>query len=160
MVVVSRKITTINLEEDHVDWMDSQGLNRSEFINTLIQRHRSGEGQIEDAVRQHRIQQLRSEIESNRAQVESKESELEHLLSAQERASAREDEYETRVESIGDEFAESHRVFPTFRPDASEVADEFGKQLAEVANDIREYVEENYDIDDSRWTDSYGDGMA
>lgn len=157
---MARKSTSVNLEEEHVNWMESEGLNRSEFINTLIHRHRSGKGQIEDAVREHRIQQLRSEIESNRAQVESKESELEHLLSAKERASAREDEYESRVKSIGDEFAESHRVFPTFRPDASEAADEFGKQLAEVADDIRAYVEENYEIDDSRWTDSYGDGMA
>ena len=155
-----RQSTSVNLDEEHVNWMESKGLNRSEFINTLIHRHRSGEGQIEDAVRQHRMTQLRAELEANRAQIESKESELKHLIEAEERADSRESEYNDMIETIGDDFAESSRIFTTFRAEASAVAGEFGLQLGEVADDIRVYVEENYDIADDRWTDSYGDGMV
>ena len=158
---MGRKSISVYLEEEHIEWIESQNLNRSEFMNELVKRHRNGQGQIEDAVREFRVEQLRSEISAKESQVQSQRRELEHLLEYEEQVEERESEYTDRISSVGDEFATSTHVFPTFRTDAKAIADDFGKQLGEVSEDIKSYVEEQgYDIEEDRWTDAYGDGMA
>jgi len=76
---MARKSTSVNLEEDHVEWMDRENKNRSEFINELIQAYRDGGGMIETAMNEKRRRELDTEIRALRNKLELKEEEREEL---------------------------------------------------------------------------------
>ena len=74
-----RKATSVYLEVDHVEWMERQNLNRSEFVNDLISRYRDGNGRMDEAVARFRLEQLSSEEVSVESRLETIQSEKERL---------------------------------------------------------------------------------
>lgn len=81
-----RTPTSVNLETDHAEWMDRENINCSELVNDLIDRYRSGRSQIDDAVREMRIEQLESEVDSLSTEAERKREELDQLREEHTRA--------------------------------------------------------------------------
>lgn len=82
-----RTPTSVNLRDDHREWMDNEDINRSGFINNLIEEYRQSEGRMDDIIRNYQIQQLRADIEAEKSKVESKERRLEQLINEQEERS-------------------------------------------------------------------------
>lgn len=68
--------------------------------------------------------------------------------------------YEDDLIAFLDNFANSRAVFPRFKSDVEEIATEHNKSLKQVISDVKDYAEAHeYDIDDDRWTDDFGDGI-
>lgn len=75
--------TSVNLRDDHREWMDQECINRSAFINDLIEEYRQSEGRMDDVIRTYQVQQLRADIEAEKSKIESKENRLEELVNEQ-----------------------------------------------------------------------------
>jgi len=106
-----------------------------------------------------RLESVRDEIEVLREEEAELEREVRNLEEAIETA---EDDmgYEDDVKALFNEFANSRAVLPRFRSDAKDIADEHGKSLAEIEQDLKELGEESdYEIAEERWTDRMGSGL-
>ena len=73
--------TSVNLREDHQEWMDAENINRSGLINELIEEYRNGPTEAEYAAKEYRKQQLETDIAQARSTVETKEKQLERIKS-------------------------------------------------------------------------------
>lgn len=82
-----RTSTSVNLRDDHKEWMDSEDINRSGFINNLIEEYRKSEGRMDDVIRNYQIQQLRADIEAEKSKIDSKERRLSELVTEQQERS-------------------------------------------------------------------------
>ena len=81
--MTDRTPTSVNLRDDHREWMDEENVNRSSFINELIEEYRQSEGRMDDVIRNYQIQQLKADIEAEKSKIQSKESRLEDLVNEQ-----------------------------------------------------------------------------
>jgi outer membrane murein-binding lipoprotein Lpp len=77
----SKSPTSVNLRDDHAEWMDANSINRSELINQLITQYRQSGGQESGAVRRLRMKQLETQINAKESEVELLRSEYESLQS-------------------------------------------------------------------------------
>lgn len=68
--------TSITLEAENREYLDREVNNRSAFINDLIEAHRQGKSDIDEAIARYRRQQLQSELNT----VESRKEEIENEL--------------------------------------------------------------------------------
>jgi len=115
--------------------------------------------QAQKEQKEARLESIREEIRVLRDQERELESEVRGLEDAIESA---EDDigYEDELKALFNEFANSRAVLPAFRTDAQEIADDHGRGLAQIEEDLRELAEESdYEIDESRWTDRMGGGL-
>lgn len=138
--MAERKPRSVNLDVEHIEWMDENVYNRSEFINELISLHRQGTGEMNEAVARFRREQLRSQEASLETRLESVRSELttveEDIATAQN---------ETAIEVA--EAAENltgvtlTKENPAVRKQAKNV----GMATDELIEAVREWREENRD---------------
>lgn len=106
-----------------------------------------------------RREAVRNEIEVLKQEESKLAGEIEEL---DEEIASVEDEpsYEDDLETLFNEFANSRAVLPRFRSDAKQIADEHGKTLSEIEQDLRDLAEDSeYEIEESRWTDKLGGGL-
>lgn len=68
--------TSVSLTAENREYLDREVNNRSAFINDLIQAHRQGKSDIDEAIARYRQEQLESELRK----VESRRRELEDEL--------------------------------------------------------------------------------
>lgn len=108
---MTRTPTSVNLEDDHAEWMDGENINRSEFINKLIGQYRDNEGRVEEAIQEFRAEQLLEEADDLESDGESKirkaerkrkkaQEFLEASESAHERTVAELDEAREHLENV------------------------------------------------------------
>lgn len=71
--------TSVTLEPENREYLDREVNNRSAFINDLIEAHRKGKSEMEEAIARHRKQQLKSELRSVESREEQITNELEHI---------------------------------------------------------------------------------
>jgi len=90
--VSDRERISVTLESENVAYLDREVNNRSAFINDLIEAHRKGKSEIDEAVARHRKQQLESELRRIESEKSSVQSELEHLEEKLSREEARKQE--------------------------------------------------------------------
>lgn len=81
--MADRTPTSVNLRDDHREWMSEENINRSGFINDLIEEYRQSEGRMDDVIRNYQIQQIRADIEAEKSKIESKQSRLQDLIEEQ-----------------------------------------------------------------------------
>jgi seryl-tRNA(Sec) selenium transferase len=81
MTKQSKSPTSVNLREDHKEWMDSQSINRSELINELLEQYRKTDGVESDAIRRFRAKQLETQIDAKENEVSLLKQELEEIQS-------------------------------------------------------------------------------
>lgn len=81
--MTDRTPTSVNLRDDHREWMEDENINRSGFINDLIEEYRQSEGRMDAVIRNYQIQQLRADIEAEKSKVRSKENRLQELVDEQ-----------------------------------------------------------------------------
>lgn len=72
-----RKPTSFNLTAENREWLDENVGNRSEFLNDLIEHHRQGNSQMDEAVARFRKEQLMAEKAAMESRLESMENEIE-----------------------------------------------------------------------------------
>ena len=72
---------SVNLREDHKEWMDAENINRSSLINELITQYRNGPTQAEYAAKEYRKQQLQTDIAQAKTTIETKQEQLERIES-------------------------------------------------------------------------------
>lgn len=76
---MARNPTSVNLEEEHREWMDRENLNRSDFINHLIDAYRGGSGVVETTMNHYRKREIQTEMQSLERKLEILEEEYEEL---------------------------------------------------------------------------------
>lgn len=87
--MTDRTPTSVNLRDDHREWMNEENINRSSFLNDLIEEYRQSEGRMDDVIRNYQIQQLKADIEAEKSKIQSKESRLEDLVNEQRERSSK-----------------------------------------------------------------------
>jgi hypothetical protein len=70
---------SVNLRDDHKEWMDAENINRSALVNDLIEQYRNGPAKAEYAAKEYRKQQLQVDIEKARAEINTKKPQLERI---------------------------------------------------------------------------------
>lgn len=79
MVGVSSNITSISLSDENAAYLERVCDNNSAFINRLLDKHRQGSSEMEEAIARHRREQLQSELNQIENRREAVENELEHV---------------------------------------------------------------------------------
>lgn len=153
MVAVSedKKAISVSLDAEHVDWMDSENINRSGLLNDLVDQYRSGGDSVDTAVKRMRLSQIEQQIESNERENEQLREEMErietHVDSAQQRYHAELDD----VLSTMEDGAGIHAGMPRVKSLASDFYGDAAR-APDVIDDLRERADD-YDIDDSQWNE-------
>lgn len=75
----NRTPTTINLDDDHREWMDEQNMNRSETVNEALTYYRESKGHVKNALIKHRQEELQQEAESLEERAEKKREQAREL---------------------------------------------------------------------------------
>lgn len=83
---MSKKQVSVTMDEELVEWLDSEYHNRSAAISELVKAARDGGGAAEEAVRQYHIQQLEADLTRQELQVEATQERLETLRSIEQQA--------------------------------------------------------------------------
>lgn len=149
-----RESISVYIKKRHNEWMEAKNINKSGFIDDLIDNYRAGGGQVEDALQRMREQQLESELESATNRVEQMENELARIREKRER------EKEWYVERLGEilETMEEGggRMWPEAKPIQDLAVDKYGdtRDSEKVIEDLREKAaEDDYDIDESQFSE-------
>lgn len=142
---------SVTLDRHNVDWMDSDGKNRSGFINDLVSEARTG-GSSSDAARRLRINQIRSELQSKQDQQQRLEQELERL---QTHVDAAEQEYTDALEDLLDDMERDVIYMDASAPRVRDIADMApteGHSAEDVMDDLRDMAfDQGRDIGDDQW---------
>lgn len=108
---MGRKSSSFYVEEDHLEWMDRENVNRSELVNELLQRYRDGKGQMDAAIRDFRLEQLESEAEMLEDEAESKleqaEKKRERVEDLKQKFNTQEQAKEDSIDSILNDMVET-----------------------------------------------------
>ena len=75
---MTKKRTSLSLDPEVADYLSQEHVNASGLVNSLVKKHMNG-GASEDMIRQFRIKQVQSELESIESQAQQKREELEKL---------------------------------------------------------------------------------
>lgn len=70
---------SVSLSEENLAWLDANYNNRSGYINDLLDEAREGNGEIDTAIKQYQIEQLKADIAGAESRIETKRSRLESL---------------------------------------------------------------------------------
>lgn len=136
--MADRKSRSVNFDTDHLEWMDRNIGNRSEFINDLITKYREGGAEMNEAVARFRREQLRSQKASLETRLESVESELESVngtLTTQEEQ--REDAFQKAERLFHDDLLElddlhtGHKAIQNHAENADMPVSEFVEEMKE-----------------------------
>jgi len=84
--------TSITLEPKNREYLDREVNNRSAFINDLIEAHRQGKSEIDEAIARYRREQLQSELNTVESRKEQIENELEIINKQVQKEEARKQE--------------------------------------------------------------------
>jgi len=82
-----KKTTSVNLDVENYEYLQRETNNTSAFINDLIEAHRQGKSDMNEAIARHRKEQLESElrqIQSKEASIQSEIKSIESTLSTKE----------------------------------------------------------------------------
>jgi len=71
--------TSVTLAQKNREYLDREVNNRSAFINDLIEAHRTGKSDMEEAIARHRREQLESELRTVELRKDAIQDELEHV---------------------------------------------------------------------------------
>ncbi len=108
---MGRKSTSFYVDEDHLEWMERENINRSELVNDLLGRYRDGKGQMDAAIREFRIEQLEDEAEELESEAETKlsraEKKRERIEDLKQKYSAQEEAKEDSIDSILNDMVET-----------------------------------------------------
>lgn len=145
-------------------FLDSDSRTKKDAVEAALQREYGGEKKhaldirIEHAER--RIELINEEIEDLERERRQEQQELETLRKRREEIEEESRSYEDDLQELLDAFVNSRAVLPRFRSDAKELCEEHGVTLRDVEQDLRELADESpYEIDESRWTDDFGEGL-
>jgi len=67
---VGRKPTSVNLEEEHIEWMEERNINRSELVNKLIEEYKNGESIAESAISTVKVDELEMKEKAKEKELE------------------------------------------------------------------------------------------
>lgn len=102
--IMSDKVSTsVTLTTENREYLDREVNNRSAFINDLIEAHRNGKSDMEEAIARHRREQLLSELNRVESREEQIKDELEHI---QMRISEEQERKAEQLEKAKDALAE------------------------------------------------------
>lgn len=108
---MGRKSTSFYIDEDHVEWMERENVNRSELVNDLLSRYREGKGQADAAVRDFRIEQLEDEAEQLESEGQTKmkqaDKKRERIQDLKQRYSTEEQQKEESIDAILNDMVET-----------------------------------------------------
>lgn len=153
-----------DLDKDLKRFMDADERTKREITEAALWREFGGTRKSSLDVRiehkDRRIQMLVDEIADLQDELEREREERAALASKREELEQDETSYEEALEDLFNEFANSRAVLPQFRADAKELAEEHGRTLGEIEQDLRDLAEESdHEIADDRWTDRLGEGL-
>lgn len=114
--------TSVNLRKDHKDKMDARNINRSSLINDLLDKYFNGSNVVDEAVRDFRKRQLRSEIQNHENQLEQLESELSRIATAEEKKQSRKEE---RIDELIDGLLQSDGTLPAEHKKVQQISSEW-----------------------------------
>lgn len=145
------------------DLVDADSRTNKEIVKTALWREFGGERKsFLETKKEHKLTQA-AQLESEGEDILD---EAEQLREEAERLEAKIEDLEEDTsyeDDLGDllaEFANSRAVLPRFRSDAKEIAEEHGKPLSQIEEDLRDLAaEQDLDIAAERWTDDYGEGL-
>jgi len=152
------------LDDDLKRMADADSRSLSEFFNSAGWKELGGKRKSAVETRlehkETRISQIQNEIEDLQQELAEEEAEKEALENQLEELDNR-TTYQDDLGDLFNEFANSRAVLPRFRGDAQDLADQHGKTLSEIERDLRDLADESdHDIDEDRWTDGLGEGLA
>jgi len=122
--------TSINLRDDHRDWLDKNGYNRSELINQLLDEYRSGEFGMETAIAEYRKRQIDAEIESLEKQLEIKKGERQDIT--ENTTTEDEEQKQHWKEAVGNIEPPAHLRTTETTPDPEEWEPPIGNKKVEI----------------------------
>lgn len=122
------------VEDEYLDRMDEQNINKSNLVNDLLGQYFNGESQVTNAVRDMRKQQVKAERDALETQLELKENELEML---DEQQSKEAQEYHNDVQELINTVQQGGRIWEEHAL-VKEVAAEHGKSPTEVIETVQE----------------------
>lgn len=142
MVGVSRTPTSVNLEDDHSEWLDQRNMNRSDFINQLIDQYRSNDGRMEEAIQEFRAEQLLEEAteletESQRKQreAERKRQKAQEYLKANETA---EQQTGAELEEARETLEAANTPLDPANPAVQKQAEKVGMTPVELVDELKD----------------------
>lgn len=104
---MSEKVpTSVTLTQENLAYLDREVNNRSGFINDLIEAHRTGSSDMEEAIARHRREQLESELRTVELREETIRDELEHV---REIITVEEERVESTLEEARETLADAPR---------------------------------------------------
>lgn len=165
LVLMAYDLYAEGLSDDLKRFMDADSRTKREITETALWREFGGTRKSSIDIRiehkDRRIEVLRDEIEDLKQELETEREERELLVAKREEIEEEGRSYEEDLEDLFTEFANSRAILPRFRSEAKEIEREHGKPLEDIEADLKELAENSeYDIDEDRWTDRMGDGLA
>jgi len=116
-----------------------------------------------EAKKDHKLDQLEAidaSIESEKKERRRVQEQVDAIDAQIERIEEEGPVYEDDLVELLDDFANSRAVFPRYKSEVTDISETHAKSLKQVISDIKDYAEtHDYDIDDDRWTDDFGDGI-
>lgn len=148
-----KKVISATVDEENVDWLDANNINRSGLINDLITKYRTGEDNADMAVRRMRLSQIDQQIETNRDEIERLENEKERIKT---RVGASEQQYCDELDDILELMENQSMTLSADNPRIERLArDRYGDvtDATTVIDDLRERAGDR-DIHDEQWGDT------
>lgn len=116
---MTKERTSVTLDEDVADYIRQDHINTSGLVNKLLRRHMEG-GNVDNAIRDLRREQLKAEVNSLESQTEQKKKELARLDEMDEEANDISEEELRKIRQVPkdedhpmiQEMAERHDMTP------------------------------------------------
>lgn len=151
--VGEKKSTSFYIDTEHLEWFNSQPINRSDLVNDLIAEYRAGQSEIDRAVRQFRINQLQSDLRALEDEAERKREELERM---QDSMATDQEIYEDELEDVLDMMEDHDMSLDPDAPRLERIARDHHGDPARwpiVVDDLRERGDDRA-IDAAQWPET------